>query len=204
MAAMAAWVPMAMSMAGTLFQSMGAGGGMTASREAALRRQQQLEFEAKQLEINAGQERAAGQRVALDRDREARLVQSRALAVAGASGGGVSDPTIVNLIGKIAGEGAYRRGLAIYESEERARTLRLNAAARRYEGTLASEEGEVKASAYATTGLGALFKGAPGIVKNGMSLFDKYGGGGPGGSGSMGDSALIGGFGDGFGVSSVG
>lgn len=176
------WVGVGVTVAGMVMQAQGSAKASMAARATALRKQQADEFEAKQLEQNAGQAIAASQRVALDRARDARYVQSRALAVAAASGGGVSDPTVVNLIGRIAGEGAYRQGLALYEGEDRARAMRMAAATKRFEGTMAIEEGDMSADAFATQGMGSL-------VKGGASLFSKYGGKGP--SGGSGDSSLL-------------
>jgi hypothetical protein len=68
----------------------------------------------------------------------------------------------------------------------------MGAAARRYEGDLAIQEGESRASAYSIGGISGLLKGLPGAFETGKSLYDKYGGNGW--SGASGDSALIGGF----------
>lgn len=176
------------AIAGALFGAMGSGQSMTAARENALRRQQAARYDAAQLEQNAGQEVAASQRGSLEAQHQARLVQSRALAVAGASGGGISDPSIVNLLGKIEGEGAYRAALKLYEGEDRARAMRQGAVTRRYEGDIALLEGEAQADAYAAQGISKLFSGATSMLSPG-GMFAKYGQGGP-----SGDSALIGGF----------
>lgn len=173
----------ATSLAGTLFEAEGADMAAAGARAAAARAQANavrkkaaLDFEAAQLRVQAGQSVAAAQHAAREQRRQAELVQSRAIAVAAASGGGVSDPTIVNMLGRIAGEGAYRAGLAIYEGEERARTLRMGAEARDFEGALALqagadaiEAGELQADAYGIQKGASLFKGA-------SSLFSKYGG----------------------------
>jgi hypothetical protein len=49
------------------------------------------------------------------------LVASRALAVAAASGAGVSDPTMVRVIANARGEGAVRAATALYEGQARSR-----------------------------------------------------------------------------------
>ena len=158
-----------LSLAGTLFEASGADRAASGAQAAAARRKAALDFEAAQLRVQAGQSVAAGQHAAREKRRQAELVQSRAIAVAAASGGGVSDPTIVNMLGKIAGEGAYRANLSLYEGEERARTMRMNAAARDYEGALALEAGDIAADTY------GIMKGAS-LVKGTASLFSKYGG----------------------------
>ena len=62
-----------------------------------------MQFKAKQLEQNAGKALSASQRQAQELDRQGRLQQSRALAIAASSGGGASDPTVMNLMAELAG-----------------------------------------------------------------------------------------------------
>lgn len=148
--------------------------GKAAKREAARQRAFD-QFNRWNAERTAAAVVAASQRQALEEKRQAGLVASRALAVASASGAGVSDPTMVNLLAKNRGEGVYRANVALYEAAERSRQMRLAAAA--------------GVSTYDPSGaynLAALGKGLGGA----MSLYAKYGGGGPGAEG-MGDSALI-------------
>ena len=65
------------------------------------------------------------------------LLQSRALAVAAASGGGALDPTVLNLIGGIAGEGQLAADTERYNAAVDAQGMRTQAAATEYEGKLA-------------------------------------------------------------------
>lgn len=95
---------------------------------------------------------ASGQRVMLEERRNAQLLASRALAVAGASGGGVDDPTVEKIISDIEGEGAYREASAMYEAEAQARKLR-------QEGDLAAWEGNVKQRQANLGALGSLVGG---------------------------------------------
>lgn len=181
-----AWIGAATTVASLFMQAKGASDAAAAAERNAAAVKAAKEYEAKQLEQNAGQAIAASHRAALDQERQAQLVASRALAVAAAGGGGVSDPTIVRLLSKIQGEGAYRRGLAIYDGEDKARVMRMQAAARRFEGELGVQGGDAMASAYLT-------KGATGMVSGIGSLFSKYAGGGAdsGASGGSGDSNLL-------------
>lgn len=133
-------------------------GGVQARRAA--------EFQAKQAEYNAGQSRAASHLAAADQERRARLVASRAQAVAAASGAGASDPTVMDIISGIAKEGSYRSRLALYEGEDRARTLETQAQALRYGGRGARNAGVIS--------------GVTSLLKGGTSLYEKYGKGGPG------------------------
>jgi len=103
------------------------------------------EFQALQLEINAKQQQAAGQRNAQEEFRKAELLQSRALAVAGASGGGASDPDILQITSRLAQEGQYAADTHIYNGNEAARAMRIGAAVSRYEGQQARKIGKTRA-----------------------------------------------------------
>lgn len=113
----------------------------------------------------------AGQRQAANETLKAKLLASRAIAVAAAQGGDVSSPGVTNIIADIAGQGAYNAGVALYDAEDKARLLRMGATASRLEGDVAEAGGHSKASAY-------LFGGASNMA-GGASLFSKYGRGGP-------------------------
>lgn len=229
LAAIPSWVPTAFSAAngimgflGSEKQSEGAGieaqGQLLAAQGAEIEaqgdelsaanarrtgemRRTAAEFSAQQLEQQAGQSIAAAQRDALDQQHTARLVESRAIALAAAGGGSASDPTVINLVARISGEGAYRQMAAIYQGAEQARQLRTGAEAKRYEGELAVTQAEGEARAYELAAKGARTKGAAytlasdaagvkgeafqiagvGSALSGAgSLFSKYGGKGPG------------------------
>jgi hypothetical protein len=155
------------------------------ARSAGKAEQRAAEFQAQQLEQNAGQAVAASQRVAEEERRKAQLVASRALAVAAASGGGASDVSVQNIIAEIQGEGTYRAMTALYEGEERARQLRMGAAGKRFEGDIAAKSGRQKQMAYTIGGLGEMGIG-------GASLYMKYGRGGASTPNApSGDGALI-------------
>jgi hypothetical protein len=132
------------------------------------------EYQEQQYNIAAGQQQAAAQRAAGEEQRKSRLVQSRALAVAAAGGGGASDPTVVDIIGDLAAEGEYRSMLALYEGDDKARSLRAKGAAAKYEGRAAQR------ASYLRAGTSAL------------SMYAKYGGGGGGFSGGAGVQDPIG------------
>ena len=177
MAAALPWIGIGLAAAGTFMSMQGqrAAGRAEARRGAAM--QEVANFEAAQLEANAITTIATGQRQAAEERRRMELVESRALALAAASGGGVSDPTVVKIIAELSGEGAYRSAVAMYDAEEAARQMRLGAYARRYEGSQALESGLSAQRAFNLRGTGSFLTGAGQI---GMSLYDKYGGTGPG------------------------
>src|SRR3954470_23681372 len=96
------WVAAAATVASTIMQSNAQGEQKRGAeleaeyaRRTAARKKATAEFEANQLEVQAGQVVAASQRDVLDVQRVGRLAQSRARAVAAASGGGASAPTVI-------------------------------------------------------------------------------------------------------------
>lgn len=149
-------------------------GALTSLDEGAAERRA-AEYRAAQLRVNAGQAQAGAQREAITADEQAKRIASRALAVAAASGGGASDPTVVNIIAGIAGEGAYRKALALYQGDERARALLQQADTSEYEGKIA-EIGAQRDAFGKLVGAGS--STVRGIAR-GQSLYEKYGGGGP-------------------------
>ncbi len=187
----AGFLPVAMQAVGMITSYSGQQQSAAAARVAAQRAQVAAQFEADQLNQNAGQAIAVSQAAAKEQLRQSRLVQSRAIAVAAAGGGGVSDDTIMRLVSKQAGEGAYRAAVALYGGEEKARQLRMAASTRLLEGEYSAESSIAKAGAYETAGVGTLISG-------GGSLFAKYGMGGPGKASTptnytntSGDSAIL-------------
>lgn len=101
---------------------------------SVLSNEQGASSNARQFRYQAGQTRATSQRAAAEERRRARLLDSRARAVAAKSGAGVSDPTVVNLRGDISAEGEYRALTRMYEGETEA-------------GSMEAQAGEVKRAA---------------------------------------------------------
>lgn len=167
------FLPVAASVAGMFMQQKGASEAASAARVSGERARVAAQFEAAQIEQMAGQSIAVSQQDAREQRRQAELVQSRAIAVAAAGGGGVSDETIVRLLSRQAGEGAYRSAVALYKGEERARQLRMQASAKLYEGDLAAESANTRADSYKTAAAGSL-------LNSGATLFSRYGMGGAG------------------------
>lgn len=184
LAAIPAWVSTAMAVAGAVSSVVGGISAANAAKQTAARQKESMDFEAAQQEQAAGQAIASSQREAENQRRQTAMVKSRALALSAAGGGAATDPTIVNLIGDIAGEGAYRAGVALYQGDEKARQLRMGASASRYQGEVAMETGRNKASAYRMQGIS-------GALGSASSLFGKYGAGGPSASFGSGDANLL-------------
>lgn len=174
------------SLIGVAGLAMQAGGGYQseqAAKKAAQARSDAAEFEAQQLEQNAGQTVAAAQRQAFETERTGKYAQSRALAVAAASGGGASDPTVMNTIAGLASETAYRKSLDLYQGEERARQLNLSAAASRYSGQIGAnaildqgKAAETQAISGVASGVTRMYRPTSTTpVSDSTSLYNRYG-----------------------------
>lgn len=150
--------------AGTILGTAGMIQQGNAAKAQGEAQRQVAEFEAAQRERIAGQERAAAQREAIIKRKEADLVASRGQAVAAASGAGALDPTIVDLLGDIEGEGEYRAALALYQGEERAIGQETAASARRFEGRAANAAGTARRN--------AAYMGSGGTFARGISKLD--------------------------------
>ncbi len=133
----------ALTVASSLLQARNTLAVGRAEQAAGEARQQVLEHQAAQARQSAGQERAASQRDAIEQRRRARLISSRALAVAAASGAGAGDPTIENILGEIGAEGEFRALNELFLGEERARDLELQAALRVFEGAQERRAGDI-------------------------------------------------------------
>ncbi len=137
-----------------------------AAQEAALARQAALEHQAKQARQNAGQERAASQRASKEQRRQAQLVESRALAVAAASGAGAADPTVENILGGIGAEGEFRALSELFIGEERARGLEFQADIKVFEGNQERRAGDIARRLSRTKAAGQVFGGGAKLLKS--------------------------------------
>lgn len=126
---------------------------------------QNTEFQSKQLDMKAAEERAASQREAMDKRREGVLLNSRQQAVAAASGGGAGDdaPTMAKIMTDTAGQAEYNAQTALYGGESRARGLTDSA-----RGTRASGKASLLGSQFSAFGqLGSgLSSGVSSYYKN--------------------------------------
>jgi hypothetical protein len=150
----------ALMMAGTAVSAASTIAGGNAAAQVGSMTQQAMEFRAKGNEQAAQESRAASQRTAFDKRHEATLVGSRLQAVAAASGGGATDPSVLKLGEDIAGEGEYGALLESYKGENRARGLLDQAAADRFSGEMAMFEGRSKRSASRLSAFGSILSGA--------------------------------------------
>lgn len=114
--------------------------------------QQQANFEAAQMDANAKQVDAAGQRAALDRARETDVLLSRAQAAAGASGFGSVDPDVLNIIGGITEVGEKNKQAELYNSGSQSTAMRTQATATRYTGAQTRRASTISAASTILSG----------------------------------------------------
>lgn len=177
-------LPLAEAAVGGALQSFGSYMGGVSHIQYGLQAQQAAHFEATQLRINATQAQASAQRQAYDVGMQTQFITSRALAVAAASGGGASDPTVVSLIARDAARGAYLKSVALYQGDDRARLLDMQADAKEFQGRETRDNSMmVGASQFAYGGANSILNGA-----KVQSLYRRFGGGSPLAAGS-GDAA---------------
>lgn len=141
-----------------------------AGKSIAARRKQEAEYEAAQLDAEAGQSIGVGMAGAQNEVLKAKMVNSKALAQAAASGAGASDPTVMAILARTAGEGAYRASLAMYEGEAQGRLDRMRAAALRYQGDRDVSDAGIAAN---QANIGAVSTALAGGVKL-ASMYEKY------------------------------
>ncbi len=92
------------------------------------------DIEARELRKRAGVRRAVGHREAAEEQRNAELAYSRALSIAAASGGGVSDPGVVKLFADLQAEGDFRVLSRLFVSEDEAQGIEYRADVAQREG----------------------------------------------------------------------
>lgn len=149
------------------------------NREAGAQRKAAAEFEANVLERQASNVVGAAQRDMLDVQRQTRLAQSRAVALAAASGGGASAPTVTKLVGDLAKEGSYNAARALYAGEEKAYLMGQQAEQLRKSGEFAELSGNLAANASESRGRAAQLQSFGNMISSVGGLYGKYGGNGP-------------------------
>lgn len=159
--------------AGTALSVMGNLNKAKAYSSMGTQQTQGAELEAQQFEANAKNAIGASQQGAYEQERQGTIAASRALAVAAASGGGASDPTIVNLMARMAGESHYNAMAALYQGQEQSRAMTNQASIARYGGEVAQNAADTAAGAAKFSALTTAITGAG-------SLYAKYGKGQPG------------------------
>lgn len=108
--------------------AVGAVGSYAAANAQADAAEQKAKIEAEWADRRAKEERGAAQRNAGEELRRARLAQSKLTAMAGGSGSGVDDPTIMDLWGDIEKEGRYNAATVTAGGEQKASGIQYQSA----------------------------------------------------------------------------
>lgn len=153
-------------------------GSLVASSEAASSakaegkaQEAMAEWHASQLRYKAGQERASSQKAAENERRRGRLAQSRAKAVAAASGGGATAPTVMDILARLRGQGEYNAQSALYEGEETAKGLETQAEATIQEGKYARAAGNYRSKFTKRAGY---LSAAGNLAQGASTYYDRY------------------------------
>lgn len=125
------------------------------------------QFAAAQMRINANNAQGSAQRKAQMIGLNADYVISSQRARAAGSGGGGSDPTVLNLMARTKSMAGFQQSVALYGGQERARELNMSAAAEEYSG-------RAEASMGRQAGIAGGFAALTTALKGGVSLFSKY------------------------------
>ena len=134
-----AWLALAFAVVGTVAEG-------AAEKRAAT-------SEAFQLRQRAGTVRAQSQRAANEERRQGQLIESRARAIAGASGAGVDDVGMREIYGDINATGEYNALVALWNGDEEAIGLEYGATNREQEGKAAFESSLISAAGTAFSGV---------------------------------------------------
>lgn len=156
-------VSLAMTAVSTMAQMSAQKKAGAAQERAAQGRAKALEYKAEQARQQAGQERASSQRRFANEKKRGRIIESRGVAVAAASGGGTADTSMENVIGGIGSESEFRALAALFEGEESALNLEHQASLGIFEaneervaGAAAKRVANAQATATLFKGLGSM------------------------------------------------
>lgn len=141
---------MAFGMVGSLVQS-------GAQQDAAAAEAASLDSQAKQLDQQATQARAAGQRQMIERQRQTDLTRSTLQARAAASGAGAEDDTVLGLDQGILGRGEEQALTELANGENQGRGLNDQAMAKRASAAAAINGGQMSSMGTLIGGIGTGF-----------------------------------------------
>lgn len=120
--------------AAPILSAVGAGLGVYGQLQQGKMQNLQAQLDAAQREREARAVEAESQREAGQATKRARLLESRARAVAAASGAGTDNTNVENILGDISAEGEYQRLAALYSGQTDANLSRYAAGVTRREG----------------------------------------------------------------------
>jgi hypothetical protein len=184
----------AVGAAGTIAAGQHASSAAAAEQQRLVRegaaRKTSLEFEAKQLDVQAKNERAFAQREMFEKRRTKDIALSTLQARSAASGFSATDPTTLSLADEISRYGTLQEQMAMFGGESRANDLQLGAAGRRFSGESAMQSAIAQGEAAKAEGRAkrnASYFSAAGTILGGLSsMAGKFPTGGSGGAPSGG------------------
>lgn len=141
-----------------MMEAIGTGLKAGAQVSAGMAANTAAKFEAGQLKTRASEERAASQREVSERRRKTGIVMSRQKALAASSGAGVTNASILDLIGDTAQHGEFLAQADMAIGESRARGLEDQAAAARFRGKNALSGSILEGVTTGITGLAKMRK----------------------------------------------
>jgi hypothetical protein len=146
--------------------------GMMGSVAQANAMKQQAKAESIQLGQMAAEERAVASRDAQSKNKEGRILLSRQQAVAAASGGGATDPTVLELAGDIGRETSVQRRELMRQGKEKGRNLE-------YKAKMGLWSANANSKMTILGGIGNMIGGIGQGLGGLAGAYGKYGGGGP-------------------------
>lgn len=126
--------PMAVPIAGAVITALSTAYMAVSAAQQGAAQKKAADYKAQQEQVQAGQEQAASQQRASEDARKTEYVLSAARANAGASGGGVDDPSVVTNEGNIMARGHQNVLADLYTGNERAAGLVSQSGADIFEG----------------------------------------------------------------------
>lgn len=142
-----------MAMLGAVAGLLGTAFSVIGSIRQGEAQEAQYKSQAQWDQAKAQEERAAGQAQAANKQREAKLVMSRDLAVAASSGGGAADPTALNVAAGVGAQGEYNAKSALYEGETAGRDYDYQAQVYRMQAKQAKLAGFINAGSSILSGI---------------------------------------------------
>lgn len=133
---------------------IGAGIGAAGTIFQGVRANESAQMEAKQLKRQGEEELAVAQREANVKRREARIANSRNLAVAASSGAGASDPTVTQIMADTDAQGVYNALTEMYKGFQGRNEARMQAGVRKQEGRSALSGSLIDAAGTIFSGFG--------------------------------------------------
>jgi len=150
--------------------------GIAGARSQAAIMKAQANAEAQQLGMQGAEEKAVASRNAREKQKEGSLLLSRQKAVASASGGGATDPTVLELAGDLKRETNVQSRELMRQGLEKDRMLV-------YQGKIGRKMAGAQAKMVMAQGIGNAISSIGGAIGGLSDAFSKYGRGMPTSSG---------------------